>query len=119
MQNFGEQIKELEKKPLQFDPATGKSSFLRFSGESLGSVISGVLNYVFTFAGIALLLYFMYGGFQLFTSAGDQKKVSEGKATITNALIGFVVVFVAFWIVQLFGNLLGLKTLVGKSNTLF
>lgn len=79
---------------------------------SIGELISSVLTYAFTFAGIALLLCFIWGGFQLFTSGGDQKKVSEGKATITNALIGFVIVFVAFWIVQLFGNLLGLKPLL-------
>ena len=79
---------------------------------NLGEVVSKVLTYSLTIGGIALLLYFLYGGFQLFTSGGDQKKVAEGKATITNALIGFVIVFVAFWIVQLFGSLLGINTIL-------
>lgn len=82
----------------------------------LGNVLGKAVGYVFTFAGIALLVYFIIGGFQLFTSGGDQKKVAEGKATMTNALIGFVIVFVAFWIVQFFGNLLGLQPLVGPGG---
>lgn len=85
----------------------------KFGSASLGDVITSVLTYAFTAAGIALLVYFIYGGFQLFTSGGDQKKVAEGKAIITNALVGFVIVFVAFWIVQLVGNLLGFQSILG------
>lgn len=83
---------------------------------NIGNIVTSLLKYAFTFAGLALLVYFIYGGFQLFTSGGDQKKVSEGKAILTNALVGFVIVFVAFWIVQLFGNLLGLQSLIGTGG---
>lgn len=94
---FGEQINKIS------DPAGFK-----FASSNLGDIIGVAMNYVFTFAGLALLVYFVFGGFTLFTSAGDQKKVAEGKQIITNALIGFVIVFVAFWIVRLSGLILGL-----------
>lgn len=83
-----------------------------FKFNSLGDVITSVLTYSFTIAGIALLIFFIYGGFQLFLSGGDPKKVAEGKTTITNALVGFVIVFVAFWIVQLVAKLLGLPSIL-------
>ncbi len=102
----------------QLNAVESKIPGFKFTGPSanLGALITVILRYVFSFAGVALLLFFIYGGFQLFTSAGDQKKVAEGKATITNALIGFVIVFIAFWIVQLFGNLLGLQSLIGPTG---
>ena len=82
----------------------------------VGGLITLALKYIFTFAGIALLVYFIFGGFHLFTSGGDQRKIAEGQAAITNALLGFLIVFVAFWIVQLFGNLLGLQPLIGSGG---
>lgn len=88
----------------------------KFQGGNLGDVISTVLNYAFYLGGVALVLYFLFGGFQLFTSGGDQKKVAEGKTTITNAVVGFVIVFVAFWIVQLIGSLLGISNLLTGSE---
>lgn len=92
-------------------------SGFKFAGDpNVGNVISVVLNYAFTIAGILLLFYFLFGGYQIFLSGGDPKKVAEGKSTITNALVGFVIVFVAFWIVQLFGNLLGLQTIIGAGS---
>ncbi len=100
--NFGEELNKIQ-----------EPSGFNFAGGNIGDIVSSLLNYAFTFAGIGLLIYFILGGFQLFTSGGDQKKVAEGKSTITNALIGFVIVFVAFWIVQLFGNILGLQPIIG------
>lgn len=41
-------------------------------------------------------------------AAGDQQKLQKAKTTLTNALIGFVIVFVSFWIVQIIGLVLGL-----------
>jgi uncharacterized membrane protein len=71
---------------------------------------SGILNYVFSAAGIALLIYFILGGFQLMTSRGDPKAMQAAQAKITNALIGFVIIIIAFFIVQLLGQLLGLQS---------
>lgn len=105
MGGFDEQVNNLR----------GPTGF-KFESGNIGDIVTTVLNYAFTFAGIGLLIFFIYGGFQLFLSAGDPKKVSEGKTTITNALVGFVIVFVAFWIVQLISRLLGLNSLFGGAG---
>lgn len=70
---------------------------------SLGKIISSLIPIIFALAGILLLIYLLYGGFHLMTSAGDPKGVAEAKGKITNALIGFIVIFLAFWIVQIIG----------------
>jgi uncharacterized membrane protein len=77
---------------------------------SVGDLISKVLPYVFGAAGIALLIYLILGGFQLMTSRGDPKAMQAAQAKITNALIGFVIIIIAYIIVQLVGQLLGIST---------
>ena len=77
---------------------------------SVGDLISRILPYIFGAAGIGLLIYLILGGFQLMTSRGDPKAMQAAQAKITNALIGFVIVIVAYVVVQLIGQLLGLGT---------
>ncbi len=82
---------------------------------TLGEIIGTVLPYIFGAAGIALLIYLIIGGFQFMLSRGDPKAAQAAQAKITNAVIGFVIVIVAFTIVQLFGQLFGLEsTLFGQ-----
>lgn len=76
-----------------------------FSGRGGGF---GLLTLIFFLAGFALLIYLVLGGFQLMTSAGNPDSAAGGKAKITNALIGFVIIFSAYWIVQITGAVLGL-----------
>jgi len=83
----------------------------KFSGGDVGSIIIAITPIFFTLAGIMLLIYLMMGGFQLMTSAGNPKVVEAGKAKITNALLGFIIVFISFWIVQIVGLLFGIDVI--------
>jgi len=78
---------------------------------TLGEIVSGLLPYLFAGAGLLLLLYLLLGGFQLMTSGGDPKKTQEAKGKITNALVGFIIVFVSYWLVQIVGTILGIETI--------
>ena len=80
-----------------------------FEFTTLGGIVSGLIPYLFAGAGILLLLYLIAGGLGLMTSRGDPKAVQAAQGKITNALVGFVIVFLAFWIVQIIGNILGIK----------
>jgi|SRR6185369_13961001 len=86
----------------------------KFANGSVGDIISALLPYIFTFAGIILLVYIVIGGLQLMMSGGDPKKAESAKSNITNALIGFIIIFFAYWVVRLFGIILGLT---GVTNT--
>ncbi|HTK03154.1 MAG TPA: hypothetical protein VL401_00045 [Alphaproteobacteria bacterium] len=78
------------------------------SGAKIGDIIGVVVPYVFYAAGIALLVYLVTAGLQMMTSRGDPKAMQMAQAKITNALLGFVIIFVAFYLVQLLGVLLGI-----------
>jgi type IV secretion system pilin len=78
-------------------------------GTTIGSILSAAIPWIFTIAGMLLLVYLIFGGLQLMLSAGEPKAAQAAKSHITNALVGFIIIFVAFWIVQLFGIILGLK----------
>lgn len=69
---------------------------------SLGIIISEFLKYFFPFAGLALFVYLLIGGFTYLTSGGDQKAMEKAQGQITNSVVGFVIIFVAFWVVQIF-----------------
>ena len=89
----------------------GKVPGFKFVGGSIGDIVSEFLKYLFPLAGLLVLLYLLLGGFQLMTSGGDPKKTQEAKGKITNALIGFVIVFIAYWLVQIVGTILGIEAI--------
>ncbi|MBI5448697.1 hypothetical protein HY948_00015 [Candidatus Gottesmanbacteria bacterium] len=74
----------------------------------IGKIINRAVPYVFAFAGMGLLLMLLAAGFDYLTSAGDEKKLETAKQRLTNALIGFLVVFTAFWLVQIASKIFGL-----------
>lgn len=83
-----------------------------FTGKGIGEIITSLLTYLFPLAGILMLLYFLYGGFHLMVSRGDPKAVAEARGKITNAVIGFVIIFLAYWIVQIIAQVLGLSSVL-------
>lgn len=94
-----------------------KNTFLGNSSGNL-SEIKGVGFYVQNFitgaisvAGIILLFMLIGGGIAMISGAGknDPKSVEQGKKAATSALIGFIVIFFAYWIVRLIETITGLE----------
>jgi hypothetical protein len=75
---------------------------------SLSSLVSAALPYLFAISGVILFIFLIWGGFDYLTSMGDPKQAEAGKNKITNALIGFILIFVAFWIVQIIDRVFNL-----------
>jgi hypothetical protein len=80
----------------------------------VGAIISRAIPFVFGFAGLGLLLMILSAGFTLLTSAGDAKKLESGKSRLVNAILGFLIIFTAFWIVQIVGRILGLSDITNS-----
>jgi Type IV secretion system pilin len=78
---------------------------------TISYILSSAIPFVFAFAGIGLLVMLIFGGFDFLTSAGDAKKLESGKQKIVNAIIGFLIIFVAYWIVQALGIVFGLSSI--------
>ena len=78
-------------------------------GEVVGLGTSGAIPFIFAFAGIGLLLMLISAGFNFLTSAGDPKKLEMGKQRLTYAIVGFLIIFTAYWAVQLAGVIFGIE----------
>jgi len=85
---------------------------INFNNLTLGGIINALLPFLFVLAGLSMLLFLVYGGFMLLTSGGDPKAVSSAKEKITFAIVGFVIVFISFWLVQIIGRMFGIQPII-------
>lgn len=85
---------------------SGPNNF-RFT--NIGDIVSAAIQFIFVAAGIGLLAMLVFAGYDFLTSAGDAKKLESGKQRMTNALIGFILIFAAYWLVQIAGKIFGLS----------
>ncbi|MDD4938082.1 MAG: hypothetical protein PHX34_03675 [Candidatus Shapirobacteria bacterium] len=79
--------------------------------QNVGDVITNLLPYIFVIAGLILLFMLILGGITLMTSAGNPDKTKAGYGRITQALIGFLIIFIAYFVAQLVEVMLGVKFL--------
>jgi len=75
----------------------------KFADKNLGFVISQIIPYIIWFAGILMLLYLIYSGYQYMLSNGDPKGMEQAKKNITYAIVGFIVILTAYWVTSFFG----------------
>lgn len=75
-----------------------------------GEILTDILPYVFGVAGIILLFNIISSGFKMMTSQGDPKVMQAAQAKLSTSMIGVVILFVSFWLVQLIMQFLGVKT---------
>jgi uncharacterized membrane protein len=78
---------------------------------NIGEIINAILPYIFVVAGLILLFMLIMGGITLMTSAGNPDKTKAGYGRITHALIGFLIIFIAYFVAQLAEVMLGVKFL--------
>ena len=87
----------------------------KYTGEDgLGNIISAILPNALVFAAFILFIYLIIGGFMVISASGDEKKAGEGKTAITNAVMGFVVIFTSYWIIQIIEIITGIPILKGS-----
>jgi len=98
---------------IDFNNLEGSIPGFRFAGGNISDIVNYLIPRIFIFAGLLLLLYLIYGGFHFIISMGDPKGMQEARGKITNALVGFLVVFLAYWIVIILGRILGIDTFGG------
>ncbi len=74
-------------------------------------MISGAISLILVVVSLIFFFILIIGGLKWITSGGDEKKVAAARAQITNALIGLVIVFAAWAITTLIGNIFGINIL--------
>ncbi len=75
---------------------------------NIGDIINLLIPYIFTIAGLVLFIMLIMGGFGLLTSGGNPDKVNAAKGKLTSALIGFVIIFVSYWLMKILEIIFGI-----------
>lgn len=76
------------------------------------SLLINITRYLFGFIGSVALAYFIYGGFTLILSQGNDEKVTKGKDIMVAAIVGLIVAFGAYILVQFLGEVIGAKNIL-------
>lgn len=64
----------------------------------LETVVAGIISSVLALVGVALLGFLLYGGFLWMTAAGEDGKVKKARGVITDAIVGLVIIVLAYYI---------------------
>lgn len=66
----------------------------------LVSMIAKIVNTALVLVGVLALAFFIYGGFLYITAAGDTEQIEKAKKILIYAVIGIVVIGLAYSVVQ-------------------
>jgi len=81
---------------------------------SHGNIIGRIITIALIIAALIALAFLIWGGIRWILSGGEKEKVEEARGTIIAALVGLVIVFAAYFIINIVFGLFGL----GNINTL-
>lgn len=62
--------------------------------------VQDVVLYLLTFITIIAVIYIIYAGFKILTSAGNDDEISKSKSTIVSVLIWIVIIWLSYTIVK-------------------
>jgi len=84
-------------------------------------LFQNVVNAALVFGGTVALFMLIYGGFRMVISGGDAKQAGAARSTITYAIIGLLIVFLSFAILNFIAYITNVNciTQFGSSNGKF
>ena len=63
---------------------------------SLGTVLAKILTWLFGLLGAIAVIFFIYGGVTYLTAGGNEEQAKKGKTILIQAIVGILIVLVAF-----------------------
>lgn len=83
-------------------------------GTGVGNLITFFIQIVFLVGGLAALIYLLWGAMDWLMSEGQKEKLAKAQGKIVNAIIGLLLIVVAFTIFSfMMGTVLGGKFGIG------
>ena len=76
-----------------------------------GVLVDNILPNIYVAAGLVIFVMVAIGGFMIVTNAGKPDKAADGNKIITSAIIGLVVLFASYWIIQIIQVITGVNIL--------
>lgn len=77
--------------------------------ENFGGLLTTLVPNIFILAGLLTFFYLIFGGFKYMTAGGDEKAVTSAKNMITNAAVGLIIIFCAWWIMHIIEIVIGVS----------
>lgn len=77
----------------------------------LESLVSAGITVLTIFAGLVFIVYFLYGALNWITAGGKPDNVAKAQKTITDAVIGLIIVVISYFLVGIIGGILGVDIL--------
>lgn len=119
---MGSQLKEIFLKLMTIFPAksvwavewSDKAKNEAATLKDLEYIFARILNVFFGFAGLALLVMFIVGGFSYLTAGDNPKAAEKARNTLTFAVIGLVVILLAWFIMKFLVDFTGLNLMEFK-----
>jgi hypothetical protein len=78
---------------------------------TLGSLVNVLLPNILTIAGIIAFLAVIVTGLKVISSSGDAKAQESSKGAFTAAMIGLIIIFGAYFFIQIFETITGIPLL--------
>lgn len=86
-------------------------NFENLGGLTFPSLISGLIRFTLVIAALVFFFILVIGGIRWILSGGDKAQTEAARNQITAALVGLVIVFAAWAIVQLIQTFFGVNIL--------
>jgi uncharacterized membrane protein len=74
-------------------------------------IINRLLPFALFIAGLILFVILIVGGFSMLTSAGSPEKMKAAQGKITSAIIGFIIIFISYWLMRILEIIFGISIL--------
>ena len=81
--------------------------FVSLEGLSIGDIVSGLIRLIMVVAALVFFFILVIGGIRWIASGGDKAQTEAARGQITAALVGLVIVFAAWAILQLIKTFFG------------
>lgn len=94
------------------DPCAGIGQFqglCSLDATKLGPIIGAIVTFLLIAVAIIALFFLIYGGLRWVTSGGDKGKVDDARKTVIAAIVGLVIAFLSFFILQVVLSFFGLS----------
>ena len=79
------------------------------SGQTLPGLIKTLLNFAIGFAVVVCVAILIFAGYSFMTANGDENKIKKATQSLTWAIIGLVICFVATLLVRFVGERIGIS----------
>lgn len=80
---------------------------------NIGNLISTLLPYIFIIAGLILFMVIIFAGFSMMTNPGNPEKTKKAGQSLTFGIVGFLIIFISYWVAQLLSSIFGISLLGG------